>query len=127
MCAVLSRGTRGASPSFSGRQRSCGGYNAIPGRGRLLRSRFTPCRHPGDQRPVRRDLQFETGITGRIDVLPTAEWRKKPTTSFGGGFRASVTCPFGSPLGWRCFRDGHLVLEELAAADMTEDVLNGCL
>jgi len=72
------------------------------------------------------DLQFETAITGRIDVLPTAGMAEETYDLFGGGFRASVTCPFGSPLGWRCFRDGHLVLEELAAADMTEDVLYGC-
>jgi hypothetical protein len=45
---------------------------------------------------------------------------------FGDGFRASVTSPFGSPRGWRSFRDGHLVSEELAVADIHEDVLNGC-
>jgi predicted dehydrogenase len=72
------------------------------------------------------DLQFETGIRGRIDVLPTTAMVEETYDLFGDGFRASVTCPFGSPRGWRCFRDGHLMLEEHATADMTEDVLNGC-
>jgi predicted dehydrogenase len=72
------------------------------------------------------DLRFETGVTGHIDVLPTTGMVEETYDLFGDGFRASVICPFGSPRGWRCFRDGHLVSEEVAAADMPEDVLNGC-
>src|SRR5450755_3841257 len=72
------------------------------------------------------DLQFEIGITGRIDVLPTTGMVEETYDLFGDGFRASVTCPFGSPRVWRCFRGGRLVSEDLAAADMPEDVLSGC-
>jgi len=72
------------------------------------------------------DLRFETGITGRIDVVPTTGMVEETYDLFGDGFRASVTCPFGSPRCWRCFRGGRLVLEDLAAADMPEDVLSGC-
>jgi predicted dehydrogenase len=72
------------------------------------------------------DLQFDTGTRGRIDVLPTTGMVEETYDLFGDGFRAGVTCPFGSPRGWRCLRDGRLVSEELAGADTPEDVLNGC-
>jgi predicted dehydrogenase len=45
---------------------------------------------------------------------------------FGDGFRASVTCPFGAQLGWRCFRDGGLVEGENVPAETPEDMVNGC-
>jgi predicted dehydrogenase len=45
---------------------------------------------------------------------------------FGDGFRASVTCPFGPRLGWRCFREGRLVEAEDLPAETTEDIVNGC-
>jgi hypothetical protein len=44
---------------------------------------------------------------------------------FGEGFRASVTSPFGAQRSVRCFGDNKLVLEEIVADDMPEDVLNG--
>jgi len=47
------------------------------------------------------DLQFESGISGRIDVLPTTGMVEETYDLFGDGFRASVTCPFGPQLGWR--------------------------
>ena len=55
------------------------------------------------------DLEFENGISGRVDVLPTTGMVEETYNLFGDGFRASVTCPFGPQLGWRCFRDGRLV------------------
>jgi predicted dehydrogenase len=72
------------------------------------------------------DLQFETGITGRVDVLPATGMVEETYDLFGDGFRASVTCPFGPQRGWRCFREGQLISEELATAEMPGDVLNGC-
>jgi myo-inositol 2-dehydrogenase / D-chiro-inositol 1-dehydrogenase len=72
------------------------------------------------------DLQFESGISGRVDVLPTAGMVEETYDLFGDGFRASVTCPFGRQLGWRCFRDGRLVEAENVPAETPEDIVNGC-
>jgi myo-inositol 2-dehydrogenase / D-chiro-inositol 1-dehydrogenase len=72
------------------------------------------------------DLQFENGVSGRIDVLRTAGVVEETYDLFGEGFRASATCPFGPERGWRCFRDGCLISEEVADAGTPEDVLNGC-
>jgi predicted dehydrogenase len=71
------------------------------------------------------DLRFENGISGHIDVLPTAGMVEEVYELIGEGFRASVTCPFGDWRGWRGFRDGRLIAEEVAAENMPEDVLNG--
>jgi hypothetical protein len=72
------------------------------------------------------DLKFESGISGRVDVLPTAGMVEETYDLFGDGFRASVTCPFGAQLGWRCFRDGRLVEAETVPAETPEDIVNGC-
>jgi myo-inositol 2-dehydrogenase / D-chiro-inositol 1-dehydrogenase len=72
------------------------------------------------------DLQFENGISGRVDVLPSAGMVEETYDFFGDGFRASVTCPFGPQLGWRCFRDGRLVEADNVPAGTPEDVVNGC-
>ena len=72
------------------------------------------------------DLKFESGISGRVDVLPTAGMVEETYDLFGDGFRASVTCPFGPQLGWRCFRDGRLVEAENVSAETPEDIVNGC-
>jgi hypothetical protein len=72
------------------------------------------------------DLQFENGISGRVDVLPTAGMVEETYNLFGDGFCASVTCPFGPQLGWRCFRYGRLVEAEKASAETPEDIVNGC-
>jgi len=45
---------------------------------------------------------------------------------WGEDFRASVTCPFGPRRGWRCFRDGVLISEEMIPDGTPEDVVNGC-
>ena len=72
------------------------------------------------------DLQFENGISGRVDVLPSAGMVEETYDLFGDGFRASVTCPFGPQLGWRCFQDGRLVEAETVPAGTPEDIVNGC-
>jgi len=71
------------------------------------------------------DLYFESGVSGRIDVLPTAGILEESYELVGEGFHATVTCPFGRARGWRGFRDGRLVREEVAG-EIPEDVLNGC-
>ena len=72
------------------------------------------------------DLQFDNGISGRVDVLPSAGMVEETYDLFGDGFRASVTCPFGPQRGWKCFRDGRLVQAEVVSAETPEDVVNGC-
>ena len=72
------------------------------------------------------DFRFESGVSGRIDVLPTAGVLEETYELIGEGFRAIVTCPFGPQRGWRCFRENLLVTEETASETMPEDVLNGC-
>jgi myo-inositol 2-dehydrogenase / D-chiro-inositol 1-dehydrogenase len=72
------------------------------------------------------DLQFENGISGRVDVLPTAGMVEETYDLFGDDFRASITCPFGPQLGWRCFRDGRLADAKNLPAETPEDIVNGC-
>lgn len=71
------------------------------------------------------DLKFVNGISGRIDVLPTAGMVEESYELIGDGFRACVTCPFGPRLGWSGFREGHLVSEEIVGG-IPEDIFNGC-
>ncbi|MFZ0957397.1 MAG: Gfo/Idh/MocA family oxidoreductase [Candidatus Sulfotelmatobacter sp.] len=72
------------------------------------------------------NLSFENGVSGRLDVLPTAGMLEETYELIGEGFRASVTCPFGPERGVRCFRENHLELVEAASESIPEDVLNGC-
>lgn len=72
------------------------------------------------------DLQFENGILGRIDVLPTTGMVEETYDLFGDGWRATVTCPFGPQTGWRCFREGRLIQEEMVSVETPEDIANGC-
>ena len=72
------------------------------------------------------DLQFENGVAGHIDVLPTAGILEESYELVGEGFRARVTAPFGLQRSWRGFRDNELQEEEVASKTMPEDVLNGC-
>jgi predicted dehydrogenase len=70
------------------------------------------------------DLEFENGISGRIDVLPTAGVLEETYELSGDGFRAVVTSPFGPERGLRCYRENRLVLHQ-TDRDMTEDVVFG--
>jgi predicted dehydrogenase len=72
------------------------------------------------------DLEFENGICGQVDVLPTSGMLEETYDLFGEGFRATVTCPFGPQLGWKCFRDGQLVEAETVPPQTPEDLVNGC-
>jgi predicted dehydrogenase len=72
------------------------------------------------------DLHFQSGVEGRIDVLPTAGIVEETYNLFGEGFHVSVTCPFGRKRCWSAYSNGELVTEESASADTPEDLLNGC-
>jgi myo-inositol 2-dehydrogenase / D-chiro-inositol 1-dehydrogenase len=71
------------------------------------------------------DLTFTSGVSGRIDVLPTAGVRDETYELIGEGFRAVVTCPFGPRRGFQCFRENRAMLEEHESVATSEDVLNG--
>jgi len=71
------------------------------------------------------DLQFENGVLGRIDVLPTAGLVEETYELAGGGFRAVITSPFGPQRSLRCYHENRLVLEEIAGSETPEDVTQG--
>ena len=70
-------------------------------------------------------LHFESGATGRIEVLPTAGMVEESYELFGEGFRARVTAGSGTQRSLECWRDGQTVLEENASDDEPEDLRNG--
>ena len=72
------------------------------------------------------DLSFASGVSGRLDVLPTAGMLEETYELMGEGFRAVVTCPFGPGRSVRCFCENRLALAETASGNVPEDVLNGC-
>ena len=71
------------------------------------------------------DLEFESGVSGRIDVLPTCGLREETYEMIGEGFRAVVTSPFGPERGFRCFRENRVVFEAHESQATTDDVVNG--
>lgn len=71
------------------------------------------------------DLQFASGIGGRVDILPTAGVAEETYEFFGEGFRVVVTSPFGHHRLLRCFREGQLAIEEVVRPGEREDVVNG--
>jgi predicted dehydrogenase len=72
------------------------------------------------------DLLFQSGVEGRIDVLPTVGMVEETYNLSGEGFHVSITCPFGRKRGWVAHRNGALVTDEWASGDTPEDILNGC-
>jgi hypothetical protein len=71
------------------------------------------------------DLQFESGVRGRIDVLPTAGLLEETYELMGDGFRSVITCPFGLQRSLHCYQENRLVLDEIAGSETSEDVING--
>ena len=71
------------------------------------------------------DLQFEDGIQGRIDVLPTAGMVEETYELAGDGFRVVITSPFGPQRSLRCYQENRLVLEEIAGSGTPEDMTQG--
>ncbi len=71
------------------------------------------------------DLEFQNGVQGRIDVLPTAGMVEERYDLFGEDFRVVVTSPFGPQRSLRCYRENRLVLEEIAGSETPEDVTQG--
>jgi predicted dehydrogenase len=71
------------------------------------------------------DLQFENGVQGRIDVLPTAGLVEETYELTGDGFRAVITSPFGLQRSLHCYQENRLVLTDTAGSDTPEDVTQG--
>jgi predicted dehydrogenase len=70
-------------------------------------------------------LRFESGVTGSIEVLPTAGMVEESYELFGEGFRTRVTAGSGTQRSLECWRDGQKVLEENASDEQPEDLRNG--
>jgi myo-inositol 2-dehydrogenase / D-chiro-inositol 1-dehydrogenase len=93
--------------------------------GDVLDAHIRDLKYDGTVRWYAIDLNFASGVAGRIDVLPTAGMLEETYELIGEGFRALVTCPFGPRRGWRGFRENRVVVEEYESAESTADVLQG--
>jgi predicted dehydrogenase len=80
---------------------------------------------PAAARSYALDLVFESGVRGRIDVLPASGLLEETYEMMGDGFRVVVTSPFGPQRLLRCYREDRLVLEELAGQETPEDITFG--
>ncbi|HEV2830036.1 MAG TPA: Gfo/Idh/MocA family oxidoreductase, partial [Pyrinomonadaceae bacterium] len=67
-------------------------------------------------------LRFESGVSARIEVLPTAGMVEESYELFGEGFRARVTVGSGTQRSLECWREGEKVLEQSASDDEPEDL-----
>lgn len=70
-------------------------------------------------------LHFESGIRGRIEVLPTAGMVEESYELFGEGFRARVVAGSGTQRSLHCWRAGQLELEKHSSRAEPEDLRNG--
>jgi len=71
------------------------------------------------------DLRFESGVHGRIDVLPGAGIVEETYELVGDGFRAVITSPIGPARSLRCYQENRLVLEEITTSESSEAVTQG--
>jgi myo-inositol 2-dehydrogenase / D-chiro-inositol 1-dehydrogenase len=70
------------------------------------------------------DLAFESGVAGRIDILPTSGVLEETYELIGESFRAIVTSPFGPERGLRCYQENRLIIRETDES-VPEEVVNG--
>jgi predicted dehydrogenase len=70
-------------------------------------------------------LQFESGVHGRVEVLPTAGMVEESYEFFGEGFRARVTAGSGTQRSLECWREGQKVVDEKTSDDVPEELRNG--
>jgi len=71
------------------------------------------------------DLRFQSGVRGRVDVLPATGLLEETYEMMGDGFRVIVTSPFGPERLLRCYQEDRLVLEEVAGSQIPEDITFG--
>src|SRR5437762_5872888 len=70
-------------------------------------------------------LTFNNGVTGRIEILPTAGMIEESYELFGEGFRARVVAGSGSQRSLQCWRNGQLEIDEQSSETEPEDLRNG--
>jgi len=70
-------------------------------------------------------LTFESGASGRIEVLPTAGMVDDSYEFFGDDFRVRITAGSGTQRSLECWQEGKLIVEAKAFDDEPEDLRNG--
>ena len=70
-------------------------------------------------------LQFESGATGRIEILPTSGMVEESYEFFGERFRARITAGAGTQRSLEFWHDNQLVNEARADDNEPEDLRNG--
>jgi predicted dehydrogenase len=70
-------------------------------------------------------LRFESGTTGRIEVLPTAGMVEESYELFGEGFRVRLVAGSGIQRSLQCWRGGQLEVNEQASSGEPEELHNG--
>jgi myo-inositol 2-dehydrogenase/D-chiro-inositol 1-dehydrogenase len=70
-------------------------------------------------------LRFESGASGRIEVLPTAGMVEESYDLFGEGFRARVVAGSGVQRSLQGWHAGQVVLENYSSKSEPEDLRNG--
>jgi predicted dehydrogenase len=70
-------------------------------------------------------IQFESGATGRIEILPTSGMVEESYEFFGERFRARITAGAGTQRSLEFWQDGELVNEARASENEPEDLRNG--
>ena len=70
-------------------------------------------------------LQFESGVRGTIEVLPTSGMVEESYELFGEGFRTRVTAGSGPQRSLECWQEGQLISEAKASDDEPECLRNG--
>jgi predicted dehydrogenase len=70
-------------------------------------------------------LTFAGGVTGRVEILPTAGMVEESYELYGEGFRARVVAGSGSQRSLECWRNGRLEIHEQSPDTEPEDLRNG--
>jgi len=70
-------------------------------------------------------LEFESGTTGQVEILPTAGMVEESYELFGEGCRARVTAGSGTQRSLECWADGEQVIVAHATEEEPEDLRNG--
>jgi virulence factor len=70
-------------------------------------------------------LTFAGGVTGRVEILPTAGMVEESYELYGEGFRARVVAGSGSQRSLECWRNDQLEIHEQSPDTEPEDQRNG--
>lgn len=92
--------------------------------GNVESSEIHPLNGAGGARWFSIDLRFESGVIGRVDVIPTGGVVEETYELFGNGLQAVVTAPFGTERGIWCFEKNAVVVHQ-SDEGVHEDVLSG--